>query len=114
MAWENYRLPGGPAHNVSGGLVASAIAQPAPRGAIVRISGTAELTTIDLPYEGFEGVIWLIPTGAFTGATGGTATATAKPIAKAFTAIAAVAFPIVYCKDTGLWYPVAQVAELID
>lgn len=113
MGWENFRLPGGKNHNVSGGLIASATTI-APQGAICRVSGTTEITLITLPYDGFEGVIWLIPTGAFTGATGGVASGLSKPIGKAFTAIAAVAFPIVYSKDAGLWYPAAQVAELID
>jgi hypothetical protein len=113
MGWENFRLPGGPNHNVGGGIIASA-ATIAPQGAITRVSGTTEITLITLPYEGFEGVLWLIPTGAFTGATGGVASGLSKAIGKAFTAIASVAFPIVYCKETGLWYPVAQTAELID
>jgi hypothetical protein len=83
---ENFRLFGGAMQSVVNPVtIASAIAHPAP---------TAQVTTV-------SGVF--IPTGAFTGATGGTATATAKPIGKAFTAVAGKALHMT-C-DGLLWYP---------
>ena len=82
---------------------ASAIAMPAPVARITTVSGTAEMTTIGIPWPGFTGSIVFIPTGAFTGATGGTATATAKPIGKAFTAVAGKALEL-YCDGLN-WYP---------
>lgn len=62
------------------------------------VSGTAEITTITLPGSDFQGTIVLIPTGAFTGATGGN-------IGKAFTAVAGKALYMTYLQSTGLWYP---------
>lgn len=85
--------------------------------AITKVSGTEAMTGFRLP-RGFRGLFCLIPTGAFTGATGGTLAYDAAgetediPIGKAFTAIANVAFLLV--SDGALVYPVAQVAELID
>lgn len=84
---------------------ASAIAMAIYYG-ITKVSGTAEMTTIAVP-AGFRGTICLIPTGAFTGATGGTAaydgTSDAIPIGKAFTAVAAKALYLT--TDGLLWYP---------
>lgn len=70
-----------------------------------RVSGALAITLIPLPYEGFEGTIALIPTGAFTGATGGTATAQNKPIGLAFTAVVGKTLFLTYLPSTGLWYP---------
>lgn len=85
--------------------VASAIAHPAPTALITTVSGTAEMTTIGLPWTGFCGFVVFLPTGAFTGATGGTATATAAPIGKAFTAVAGKALIMFYSQAANLWYP---------
>lgn len=101
---ENFRLFGGAQQGVVNPVtVASAIAHPAPTAFVTTVSGTAEMTTIGLPWQGFTGAICFIPTQAFTGAIGGTATATAKPIGKAFTAVAGKALFMVF--DGTLWYP---------
>ena len=91
---------------------------------ITKVSGTNEMTGFRFP-RGFRGIFVVIPTGAFTGATGGTlayagdlsadppVTLTEDiPIGKAFTMIANVA--AVFVTDGALVYPVAMVAELID
>ena len=85
--------------------VASAIAMDAPTAFITRVSGTAEMTTIGLPWDSFAGEICFIPTAAFTGATSGTASATAGKIGLAFTAVAARALFLVYEPTTQAWYP---------
>lgn len=89
--------------NVNPTTVASATTMPAPSAAITTVSGTAEIVLITLPWNGFTGRITYIPTGAFTGATGTAATATAKPIGKAFTAVAAKALDLTF--DGTNWYP---------
>ena len=88
---------------VAPAVVASAVAMSAPTHKITHVSGTAEMTTIALPWPGFTGSIIYIPDGAFTGATGGAATDTAKPIGKAFTAVVQRALEMVF--DGTLWYP---------
>lgn len=91
--------PGGPAPNTSivGATIASA-ATIAPDSLITPISGTAEITTITLPYTGFAGFLILIPAGAFTMATGGN-------IAKAIIAVALAPVIVVYNPSAALWYP---------
>lgn len=84
---------------------------------ITKISGTEAVTGFRVP-SGFRGLFVVIPTGAFTGATGGTyASGTVDgyddvPIGKAFTMIANVA--AIFVCDGDLIYPVAMVSELID
>ena len=78
---------------------------PAPRALITTVSGTAAITLIPLPWPGFSGKIILIPTGAFTGATGGVATADNKPIGLAFTAVVGKPLELLYSQRAGLWYP---------
>lgn len=79
--------------------------QPLSYGNTV-ISGTNALTTISVP-SGFKGMIALRPTGAFTGATGGTwaddGIVTSIPIGLAFTAVVG---KILYMFTDGLlFYP---------
>lgn len=100
--------PGTPTRGISGIDVASAaglLVVTTPLRYVQRISGALALTLIPLPYDGFEGTIVFIPTGAFTGATGGVATAVNKPIALAFTAVVGKALFLTYLAQTGLWYP---------
>lgn len=86
--------------------VASAVAMPAPLAAIQRVSGTAAMTTIGLPWPDFEGQVHFIPTAAFTGATGGAAATTlAAPIGLAFTAVVGKVLTLTFLRSTGLWYP---------
>ena len=103
---EDYILPktDNPTLRPVGPTIASAaglIAQPL--GAIQKVSGVAAITLIPLPYTGFVGQIHFIPTGAFTGATGGAATATNKPIGLAFTAVVGKVLTLTY--DGDKWYP---------
>jgi hypothetical protein len=82
---------------------ASAVAMPASVAGITTVSGTAALSTIDLPWAGFTGSIRYIPTAAFTGVTGGTATDVAKPIGLAFTAVIGKVLEMTF--DGVKWYP---------
>ena len=77
--------------------------QPAPVAYLTVISGALAITTIGLPWEGFTGTVAFRPTGAFTGATGGTTTATAGAIGLAFTAVVGKILFLTY--DGALWYP---------
>jgi hypothetical protein len=78
-------------------------AQPAPVAYLTVISGTNQLTSIDLPWLGFTGTIAFRPTGAFTGATGGTSTSSTGAIGLAFTAVVGKILLMTY--DGALWYP---------
>ena len=60
-----------------------------------KITGTAEITTINPPYTGFVGLVTLIPGGACTFATGGN-------IATAGTCVANQMMRLYY--DGSLWY----------
>lgn len=111
MGWENFRSPGGLNHNINGGSLASAATLPAPTGYVNHVTGTTQTTLIPLPYEGFEGTIVFIPAAAWTGATGGVATATNKPLAAAFVGVAAIPIYATYSKATGLWYVHSAEAE---
>ena len=79
--------------------------QPVPTGYITTVSGALAATLIPLPWPGFQGTICFIPTGAFTGATGGVATAVNKPIALAFTAVVGRAMLLTYSQVSGMWHP---------
>lgn len=83
--------------------VASANDMPAPRARISTVSGSTQINTIALPWPGFTGSISYIPTGAFTGATGGSATDTKKAVGKAFTAVVGKVLTLTF--DGTLWYP---------
>lgn len=99
-----FRGPGGLQQSVVDPTVlASTTAMPAPNALITTVSGTVAVTTIAIPWSGFTGKITYIPTGAFTGATSGTATDTAKPIGLAFTAVVGKALDLTF--DGLKWYP---------
>lgn len=83
--------------------VAGAIASPT--NYIHRITGTLAITLIPIPYPGFAGTIAIVPTEIFTGATGGVATSTNKPIGLAFTAVVGKTLFLTYLPAQGLWYP---------
>lgn len=77
---------------------------------ITKVSGTNQMTGFRLP-RGFRGIFVLIPTAAFTGATGGALAYSTDgetediPIAKAFTA---VADQFILCiSDGALVYPMS-------
>jgi hypothetical protein len=98
---------GTPTNNIKGADIASAAGAlaSAPNGYITVISGTEAVTLIPLPYAGFAGTIAVRPTGIFTGATGGVATATNKPIGLAFTAVVGKILFLTYDPVSELWYP---------
>src|SRR5258706_4682105 len=91
---------------ISSGDVASAVAHPAPVSRVSRISGTAAMTTLGLPWPDFEGDVIFIPTAVFTWATGGAAATTlAAPFALAGSAVVGKALTFTFLRSTGLWYP---------
>lgn len=81
----------------------SAVAMTQPVAYLTVVSGALAMTTIDLPFIGFTGTIAFRPTGAFTGATGGTTTSTTGAIGLAFTAVVGKILFLTY--DGALWYP---------
>lgn len=86
--------------------VASAVAMPAPLARIQRVSGTAAMTTLGLPWPDFEGDVVFIPTAIFTWATGGAAATTlAAPFGLAGSAVVGKALVFSFLRSTGLWYP---------
>lgn len=90
-------------NNVDPVTRASAVAMTAPNAYLTTVSGTAAMTTIDLPWLGFTGTIAFRPTAAFTGATGGTGTSSAGAIGLAFTAVIGKVLFLTF--DGSLWWP---------
>lgn len=91
---------------ISGADVASAVAMPIPLQRVQRVSGTAAMTTLGLPWPDFEGDVVFIPTAVFTWATGGAAATTlAAPFALAGSAVIGKALTFTFLRITGLWYP---------
>ena len=95
--FERFRSPGGTQVGTEGATLASATTV-APTHRIHVVSGTTEITTITVPYTGFEGDIVFIPSGIFTLATGGN-------VGLAATAVVGKAMTLTYIKSTALWYP---------
>ena len=89
------------------GTSAAAATTFAPVQYLTPVSGTTEITLITLPYTDFAGTIALLPLDnpCFTGATGGSATATNKPIGLAFTAVQKKILFLTYSPAAALWYP---------
>ena len=85
-------------HNQCVGADLASAATIAPTHRIHWITGTAEITTITLPWNTFSGELILVPAGAFTTATGGN-------IAVAVTAVANRPLHFTYHPGKGLWYP---------
>lgn len=101
-----FSSPGTPTKGIEGVTIASAAGLIAGVTHYLHtISGTAAITLIPIPYDGFAGTIAVRPTGAFTGATGGVATATNKPVGLNFTAVTGKILFLTYFPSTGLWYP---------
>lgn len=78
-----------------GGSVASA-ATITPTAKVTPVSGTAAISTINIPFTGFTGVIYLLPSAAWTLATGGN-------IGKASTAVANQMMTLAW--DGTKWWP---------
>jgi len=126
MSIENMSLISNPQNPNFNPVIGASVASLANEinYAYTKISGTEAVTGFRFP-RGFRGMFVIIPTGAFTGVTGGTLAydgdLTADPvepltedipIGKAFTMIANVA--AIFVTNGALVYPVAMVAELID
>lgn len=69
-----------------------------PTYAITRVSGTAAITGLTVPFNGFHGKITLIPTGIFTWTT-------ATNIGLAGTAVVGKALDFTYDPYSAKWYP---------
>lgn len=106
-----FQSPGDTMKNINGGSIASAATLPTPTGFITVVTGTTQTTLIPLPYPDFEGMLIFIPTGAWTGATGGTATAANRALAAAFVGVANIPILAFYNKATGFWYVASYEAE---
>ena len=102
--YRDFSSPGTPTLQTEGATLASA-ATMAPTHRLHHVTGTAEVTLLTLPYTGFSGNVQFHPAGAFTGATGGVATALNKPVGKAFTAVADRTITLTYFPSLALWYP---------
>jgi hypothetical protein len=63
------------------------------------------MATIAVPWPGFTGFVIFIPSGAFTGVTGGTTAPPAYAIGVAFQAVVGQALMMVF--DGALWWPSA-------
>ena len=65
---------------------------------ITRVSGTEAITGLTVPYDGFAGAIFVIPTGIFTWTT-------ATNIGLAGTAVVGKVIIFVYDPYAAKWYP---------
>lgn len=88
---QNLSLDGGTQASVAG------VWGP-PTGFMTIVSGALAITGITIPYPAFQGMICLIPTGAFT-------TTNATNIAIASTGVVGKALFMTYLPATGKWYP---------
>jgi hypothetical protein len=96
--------PGTPTKGVGGGDIASA-ATIALTKYLHRVTGAAAVSLITLPYDGFEGTLALLPTGAFTLATGGAQAGLNFPVGLASTAVVGKVLFVTFHKGQALWYP---------
>lgn len=84
-AIDNFTEPGSLLHNIVGADLASA-ATITPTHKIHRVTGTAAIVNITVPYPGFAGTIILIPTAIWTWtaagniSNAGTVTAATTPV----------------------------------
>jgi len=83
--------------NILGTAVSSA-ATITPTGQEFHVTGVAAISTINLPYAGFNGELYIIPDGAWTWTTGGN-------IANSGTAIVNQAMVWTYDATAAKWYP---------
>lgn len=95
--FEPFRTPGDVLSVVDGATIASA-ATIAPTKAIHRVSGTTAIDTITVPFTGFSGPVYLVPTGVFTWTTNGN-------IGLAGTAVVGKVIVFVYVPSQDKWYP---------
>lgn len=95
--FEPFRTPGDVLSVVDGVTLASGTTIT-PTKAIHRVSGTGAIDTITLPYAGFSGPIYLVPTGIFTWTTN-------DNIGIAGTAVVSKVLIMVYVPSQAKWYP---------
>lgn len=69
-----------------------------PTYPVTVVSGALAITGITVPFDGFQGRVTFLPTGAFTWTT-------ATNIAVAGTAVVSRALDLVYNPVTAKWYP---------
>jgi len=106
LEWRAFLPVATPTQGNRGNSIASAAGLiAAPTGFLSDVTGALAVTLIPLPYIGFAGTIAFRPLAAFTGAAGGVATATNKPIGLAFTAVIGRILFLTYDPVTELWYP---------
>jgi len=96
-AFNHYMPVGSRANNISGGTVASA-ATIVPAGYQTFVSGTTGVDNIQVPWDGFEGTIALIPTGIFSISTSGN-------VAIGVTTVVSKVLFLTYSQKTSKWYP---------
>ncbi len=92
-----FGIPGTPLGQIVGADIASA-ATIAPVALIHRVTGTAAVVNITVPYTGFSGIVILLPTAVWTWTAAGN-------IALAGSAVVGKANIFTYNSVTALWYP---------
>lgn len=99
---------GGLANGCVGALLDSTIAgdRVVATHKIHPITGTGEITMMTPPWPTFAGIVYLIPDGASTVATGGAT----NGFAKAVTHVISQAIGYIYNPVTDLWYPISKPA----
>lgn len=94
---ERWNSIGGLSNQAIGALLTAA-ATITPTHKRHKLTGTTQITTITVPWDGFAGELHLYPDGAATTATGGN-------IAKAITMVANTVCILSYNPADALWYP---------
>lgn len=97
--------PGTPTLSITGPTIASAVTFVPGAYYLQAVSGTAAMTLMALPYEGFTGSLRFRPTAIFTWATGGTPTTVNKAFGLAGSAVVGKIVEFTYDVFAGLWYP---------
>jgi hypothetical protein len=105
VRFRTISTPGTPTLQIIGPTIASAVTFVSGGYYMQAVSGVAAMTLMALPYDGFSGSLKFRPTGIFTWATGGAATAVNKPFGLAGTAVVGKVLEFVYDIYSGLWYP---------
>jgi len=91
-------IPGSTTRLTESNLVAASTISP--KSDLVFISGTTALKTINPPFEGFSGILFLVATDV-----AGVATLTTGNIALVVALTTNKVCPFVYSKKNATWYP---------
>ena len=97
--------PGGLQNTPVGATLASATTMTGVTHKVHPVSGTTTITLMNVPWEGFKGIVWIIPASTAAVATGGTETTLNKPFATAYTFVANR--PVAMLCDGAFWYVMA-------